>query len=84
MTNTNTRGSSYARRVRKQWLLNVCGDGTSAPCWECLALVTYETMVVDRITPQAEGGTYQRNNIRVHCKPCSDKQGSQIRDRRKS
>lgn len=82
MPNGNQRGSSYTRRIRKQWLLNTFGDGIKAPCWECAVMVTFETMVVDRIVPAIDGGRYRRTNIRVHCHPCSDKQGPMIRDAR--
>lgn len=74
-SNTNARGGAPARRARKLFLLNRDGDGTEAPCWECGYLVSFVTMVVDRILPGYLGGTYRRNNIRVHCSPCSERQG---------
>lgn len=46
-------------------------------------MVDFETMVVDRIIPWICGGTYRRTNVRVHCHPCSDKQGPVVRDLRK-
>jgi 5-methylcytosine-specific restriction endonuclease McrA len=76
MPNGNARGSSYARRARKLFLLNKFGDGIKAPCWECGAEVDYTTIVVDRITPAHKGGTYRRANIRVHCHYCSNKEGA--------
>lgn len=78
MPNGNQRGNSHSRRLRKLWLLKVCGDGISAPCWECLTLVTFESMVVDRIIPAHQGGTYARNNIRVHCHVCSNREGAKF------
>lgn len=83
MPNGNQRGSSYQRRARKRWLLRAFGDGVKAPCWECATIVNFETMVVDRIIPWNCGGTYRRTNIRVHCHPCSDRQGPLVRDLRK-
>jgi hypothetical protein len=84
MPNGNQRGNTYDRRVRKQWLLTKFGDGEKAPCHECSAMVTITTIVVDRITPYIDGGTYRRNNIRVHCHDCSNKQGPMIRSARKA
>jgi hypothetical protein len=84
MPNGNQRGNTYDRRVRKQWLLTKFGDGEKAPCHECAAMVTITTIVVDRITPYVDGGTYRRNNIRVHCHDCSNKQGPMIRSARKA
>lgn len=78
MPNSNQRGSSYARRDRKLFLLAKFGDGEKAPCWECGAEVDFTTMVVDRIISERNGGTYRRNNIRVHCRPCSDRQGGLV------
>lgn len=46
-----------------------------AQCWECSTIVTAKTIVVDRIMPGSSGGTYRRNNIRVHCGWCSTRQG---------
>lgn len=77
--NTNERGSSVARRRRKQHLLDKHGDGETASCWECGAEVTFDTMVVDRITPGYLGGTYTRTNIRIHCCLCSCRQGQRLR-----
>jgi 5-methylcytosine-specific restriction endonuclease McrA len=76
--NTNERGSSHARRARKLFLLNRDGDGTEAPCWECGTIVTFATMIVDRIIPGHLGGTYRRNNIRIHCSPCSARSGAAL------
>lgn len=78
-SNSNERGSSYARRARKNWLLSPGsghgGDAEKAPCWECGAMVGYTTMIVDRIVPGEVGGRYTRANIRIHCVPCSCRQG---------
>ena len=81
-SNSNERGNTRERRARKLWLLSPGsghgGDGITAPCWECGHHVTYETMRVDRIIPGAKGGRYIRGNIRVHCEPCSCRQGQRM------
>jgi 5-methylcytosine-specific restriction endonuclease McrA len=69
------RGNSADRRARKLFLLNKKGDGVQAPCHECSNVVTYETMIVDRIIPGIQGGRYTRDNIQIHCHTCSDLQG---------
>lgn len=77
--NTNERGSAAARRTRKLWLLTQHGREVAghwiAQCWECSTLVTYASMIVDRIIPGEHGGTYRRTNIRIHCPRCSCRQG---------
>ncbi|QFG11223.1 HNH endonuclease [Gordonia phage CloverMinnie] len=74
--NSNDRGSAAARRARKQWLLDRDGDGTTAPCHECGAVVSFDTMCVDRHPiPGEQGGRYTRDNIAVHCVGCSGRQG---------
>jgi 5-methylcytosine-specific restriction endonuclease McrA len=78
MPNSNQRGNSYSRRARKLFLLNKFGNGIKAPCWECGAMVDYDTIVADRIKPAREGGTYVRTNIRVHCHDCSNREGARI------
>lgn len=74
-TNTNSRGNTRDRLARKLFLLTKFGDGVRCACWECGTLVALATIVVDRIIPGAEGGTYRRNNIRPHCSICSQRQG---------
>ncbi|AYD82067.1 HNH endonuclease [Mycobacterium phage Saguaro] len=79
-SNSNERGSSYDRRARKDWLLAPAsghgGDGEKAPCWECATMVSFDTMVVDRIVAGEHGGRYTRDNIRIHCMVCSCRQGA--------
>jgi 5-methylcytosine-specific restriction endonuclease McrA len=76
--NSNERGSAKDRRSRKLFLLNKFGNGAAAQCWECSTLVTYATMIVDRIIDGNRGGRYTRNNIRVHCPLCSSRQGQKV------
>lgn len=77
--NTNERGSSYARRARKLWLLSPeagwGGDGIDVPCHECGVLVELEDLVADRIVGGELGGRYTRDNIAPHCLLCSCRQG---------
>lgn len=86
--NSNERGSAARRRERKLWLLATHGREITfglydviitawvAQCWQCSTLVTYGTMIVDRIIPREDGGTYRRDNIRIHCRRCSCRQGA--------
>jgi hypothetical protein len=82
-SNTNSRGSSQTRRIRRAWLLQQFGDGTKAPCFRCGTFVTDETISVDRITPGVEGGRYVRGNIRPACTPCNSETGSHLGNERK-
>jgi len=75
-TNRNARGGSDQRRRRKQWLLDEFGDGEKARCAiagpRCIGMVVFETLWVDRYPIKgADGGTYQRGNIRPSCGPCN-------------
>lgn len=80
-SNGNHRGGSKARRVRKEWLLGTFGDGEKAACaFECGALLTIDTITVDRFpVPGAQGGTYARGNIRPACAPCNSRYGATVR-----
>ena len=71
----NARGNTKDRRARKMFLLNKHGNGVHAPCHECSTPVEYDTLVVDRIIPGRDGGRYTRDNIQIHCFPCSYLQG---------
>lgn len=79
--NSNERGNSAARRLRRQWLLDTFGDGVQAACHApaaggiCGAMVTMADMIVGRIVPWIEGGTYARDNIRPECAGCSTREG---------
>lgn len=69
-SNSNDRGSAAARRVRKQWLLNVFGNGEYAYCCfeGCTEALTFDTITVDRYPVAGiDGGTYKRGNIRPMC-----------------
>ncbi|MGH9247995.1 MAG: HNH endonuclease signature motif containing protein [Acidimicrobiales bacterium] len=78
-SNRNQRGSSYGRRVRRQWLLDTFGDGEKAPCWRCGTLLDVVTLTVDRIVAGCHGGTYRRGNIRPACGPCNSETGGALR-----
>jgi hypothetical protein len=77
-SNGNEAGNNTQRRRRKQKLIDRDGDGVKAPCWECEAFVTVATVFVDRIIPGVDGGTYDLNNCRVHCRSCSGRQGQRM------
>lgn len=75
-SNTNTRGSSYARRARKIFLLVTFGDGYTCPCHFCGIEVDWFTITVDRIIRGIDGGSYRRGNIRPACGFCNSSDGS--------
>jgi hypothetical protein len=77
-SNSNSRGSATQRRKRKQALLERDGDGSTASCWECLTVVTYTTMICDRIIPGIRGGKYTLDNLRIHCASCSGLQAGAL------
>lgn len=86
-SNGNERGSSYGRRARKWWLLQTFehprfGAGWTW-CYLCLALLSYETLTVDRIVPGCEGGRYVRGNIRPACGRCNSATGGRLAHRMK-
>lgn len=84
-TNRNQRGGSHDRRRRKAWLVqtyraNVDVDGQVAcRCYRCGALLTVETVTVDRIIPAVQGGTYRRANCRPACGGCNSETGNYVR-----
>ena len=85
-SNSNSRGSSAARRVRKQWVLDTFGDGTTAVCSfdDCETELTFETMTIDRYPISGiDGGTYKRDNIRPACGKCNSADGAAIGAARK-
>lgn len=88
-TNRNERGNTVQRRARRQWLLDTFGDGVTAKCeisWDdhCLGTVDLRTLTVDRHpVPGADGGTYDRSNIRPACGPCNSRAGTALRDARR-
>ena len=80
-TNTSARGSSYARRARKDWMCNEFGDGKGAPCYRCGKYLKRGPLLeADRIIPGELGGTYMRNNIRPCCGHCNITTGNKVRD----
>lgn len=89
-SNSMTRGSSYARRKRKQWLLDEFGDGTTAECRlqvseKCLGSVDFDTISVDRHPiPGCQGGKYVKGNIRPSCGPCNASDGGTLGGIRKA
>lgn len=51
-------------------------------CYRCGALLTTETVTVDRIRPGCQGGTYARTNIRPACGTCNSTTGATTRRKR--
>lgn len=58
------------------------GSSPACRCYRCGALLTAETVTVDRIIPGCQGGTYRRDNIRPACGPCNSSTGGAVRGRR--
>lgn len=84
-SNGNVAGSSYARRARKQKMLDVYGDGIHVMCRRCWsAVLTFTTLTVDRIIPGCEGGTYRWENVQPACSPCNTKHGSELGNARRA
>lgn len=82
-SNSNARGSSAARRRRRQWLLEVysANEPGFCRCYRCGALLTEKSLTVDRIVPGCRGGRYVRTNIRPACASCNSETGGAIRRR---
>jgi hypothetical protein len=78
-SNSDSRGSSYARRKRRQAVLDRDGNGTWALCVTCPTAVDAETMRLDRVLPGFLGGTYALENVRPQCERCSERQGGYLR-----
>lgn len=89
MTNSrepnSARGNVTTRRRRKLWMLTpeagFGGDGATVLCSEpdCDAILTIDTVFVDRIVPGIDGGRYVKGNVKPHCCSCSHKQGWKVR-----
>lgn len=85
-TNRNARGSSAARRTRRQFLVDHFGDGVEVMCHlelsdRCEMVLTVNTVTVDRIIPGIHGGKYTRDNIQPACQPCNSTQGGRLSHR---
>lgn len=78
-SNANVRGNAADRARRKLWLLEIWGDGISAPCHYCAVVLTFVTLTVDRVIPGCRGGRYVRGNIRPACGPCNSIHGGRLR-----
>lgn len=50
-------------------------------CYRCGALLTVDTVTVDRIIPGCRGGTYRRSNIRPACGGCNSETGGALASR---
>jgi hypothetical protein len=85
-SNSNERGSSTDRKVRKQWLLDTFGNGKIAFCGfhGCGVELDFNTITVDRFpVPGCEGGRYVRGNIRPACLKCNTADGGKLGNKRK-
>lgn len=59
------------------------GAQPACRCYRCGALLTVDTVTVDRIKPGCQGGTYRRDNIRPACGPCNSETGGATRGRKR-
>lgn len=57
------------------------GAQPACRCYRCGALLTADTLTVDRIVPGCRGGTYRRENIRPACGTCNSSTGATTRRR---
>lgn len=78
-----TRGNSYDRRKRKNWLLNTFGDGRFVDCYRCGKQLRYESLTVDRVIMGCDGGSYRRDNIRPACLHCNSSTGGAVGNERR-
>ena len=81
-SNSNARGSSYARARRRAWLLKTYESNESpgtCRCYRCGVLLLESTLTVDRIIPGCRGGKYVRSNIRPACARCNSETGGRVR-----
>ena len=80
-SNANDRGSSRDRARRRQWLMDTYASDVPGHCrcYRCGALLTLNTITVDRITPGMLGGRYTRANIRPACSTCNSSTGGSLR-----
>jgi 5-methylcytosine-specific restriction endonuclease McrA len=79
-SNSNVRGSSKDRARRRQYLVRTYEADVAGKCrcYRCGALLTEETVTVDRIVPGCLGGRYVRENIRPACSACNTETGSTL------
>lgn len=97
-SNGNVTGNVDDRRRRREWLVRTYradrdveaaveqgqyGSQPACRCYRCGALLTVDTVTVDRIVPGCKGGTYRRNNIRPSCSLCASVTGGQLSGERK-
>lgn len=77
-SNSNSRGSSYDRKARKEYVLSAFGDGNTAKCsFDCGTTLDFSSVTIDRFpVAGVDGGKYTRNNIRPACSECNSRHGS--------
>lgn len=80
-SNSNARGSSYARMRRREWLVDTYASEHPGKCrcYRCGTLLDVLTVTVDRIVPGCQGGKYTRDNIRPACASCNSVTGGAVR-----
>lgn len=62
-------------KIKRRRLLQDFGNRKTCKCQKCKKTLSYETVTIDHILPQALGGTYARRNLRPLCKSCNEALG---------
>ena len=81
-SNTNVRGNTKNRAARRRWLVRAFAADVAnhCRCYRCGALLSEETLTVDRVVPGCKGGKHVRNNIRPACSRCNSITGGATRE----
>ena len=70
-SNSASRGSSYDRRARREWLMQMYGNGRTIPCFWCKKKMRTR-FEVDRFPVCGhDGGKYTRDNVVASCSDCN-------------
>ena len=77
-SNSNQRGNTTERRIRRAWLVTVYGNGQNVRCFHCATLLDVDTVSADRIRPGVLGGTYAQDNIRPAFLDCNVPDGGKL------
>ena len=72
-SNSNSRGSSYDRRARREFLMKKFGNGKTVPCFWCGRRLRKHFEVDRWPVCGHDGGSYRRNNIVPACSDCNGK-----------
>lgn len=93
-SNSNERGNTATRRVRRNYLTRVYASDVAGHCrcYRCGLLLCdapdscnrgCAKLTVDRVTPAVMGGRYKRDNIRPACGACNSTVGGALSGKRR-